>query len=138
MAKSPKSWRDKFENPAAPEVKPLDKPYAGQPAGARMLIPTPKLIDVYLRQIPSGMSIGVKRMRKDLAAQHHADFSCPMTTGIFLRIVAELALEELSQGKAREDIAPFWRVLSPDLPLAQKLSCGPERVAAFRHDEGLA
>lgn len=138
MAKSPKSWRDKFENPAAPEVKPLDKPYAGKSAGSRMLIPTPRLIDEYLRQIPSGMSISVKRMREDLAAQHHADFSCPMTTGIFLRIVAELALEELSQGKVRDEVAPFWRVLSLDLPLAQKLSCGPERVAAFRQEEGLS
>lgn len=138
MAKSPKSWRDKFENPPAPEVKPLDKPYAGQPAGARMLIPTPRLIDEYLRQIPSGLSVGVPRMREDLAAQQQADFSCPMTTGIFLRIVSELALEELSQGKAREEVAPFWRVLSPDLPLAKKLSCGPERVTAFRREEGLA
>ena len=46
-------------------------------------------------------------MRNDLAIEYGADFTCPMTTGIFLRIVAEYNYENLS--KKGTEISPFWR-----------------------------
>jgi hypothetical protein len=49
-----------------------------------------------------------------------------VTTGIFLRIVAEANYEKLGQGKTPEEITPFWRVIAPDSALARKLSFGPE------------
>ena len=63
--------------------------------------------------------------------------ACPLTSGIFLRIVSEAALDEMRSGKSIEAITPFWRLVSPKAPLSKKLSCGPEFVAERRKAEGL-
>lgn len=133
--KTKKNWSDKMGRPAKPEVKCIDVAYAGAPAGSRMLIPTPRLIDAYLRQIPPGRTIAPEVMRRDLAAEQSADFSCPLTSGIFLRIAAEAALEEMANGRTAQEVAPFWRVVDPQSPLAGKLSCGRTFVEAQRKKE---
>lgn len=124
-----------MSHPAKPEVKCIDVPYAGAPAGSRMLIPTPRLIDAYLWQIPVGQTVAPELMRRDLAADQSADFSCPLTSGIFLRIAAESALEEMANGRTALEVAPFWRVVDPRSPLAGKLSCGRSFVEAQRRQE---
>jgi hypothetical protein len=53
---------------------------------------------------------------------------CPVTTAIYLRVVAEAALQELAAGKAIDEVTPFWRVVTPDTKVAAKLSCGPDGV----------
>ena len=136
MAKA-KTWAQKMATPAQPEVKPLDKPYAGQPAGAQMLIPTPQLIAAYVRQLPKCTRAGVATLRQDLAAAHGADFTCPLTTGIFLRTVAEAGLEAYQQGATLQSLVPFWRVVDPKSPLAKKLTCGPAFVAEQQLAEAL-
>ena len=60
-------------------------------------------------------------MRKDLALTHQAEVTCPVTTGIFLRIVAEVSYEKITQG---EENPTFWRVVDPQSKLANKLACG--------------
>ena len=77
---------------------------------------------------PQGCQVEVGTLRLDLAAAHGADFSCPMTTGIFLRIVAEKAWEELQHGKPLPEVAPFWRVLKASSPVSQKLACGVDFI----------
>ncbi len=136
MAKT-KTWAQKMATPAQPEVKPLDKPFGGQPAGARMLIPTPQLVADYVRQLPKGTRADVVAMRQDLAQAHGADFACPLTTGIFLRIVAEASLEAYQQGAPLASLVPFWRVVNVKSPLAKKLSCGPAFVAEQQQAEAL-
>jgi hypothetical protein len=84
-----------------------------------MLIPTPKIIDAFIRDIPAGQQINIPTIRKDLAAKYGAEMTCPVTTGIFVRIAAEAAYEEFQQGMPIEKITPFWRVIS-ELPLLQK------------------
>ncbi|MCC5928875.1 MAG: hypothetical protein JJU28_06490 [Cyclobacteriaceae bacterium] len=69
--------------------------------------------------------------------EHGADYTCPVTTGIFLRIVAEAAYEELQNGKNQEEIIPFWRVIDPKSALAKKLSFGQELLLEMREKEGL-
>lgn len=54
---------------------------------------------------------------------------CPVTTAIYLRVVAEVGLRDLEEGKPMEAVVPFWRVVTPDTPVAKKLSCGPDYVA---------
>ena len=81
-----------------------------------MLIPTPKLIDAYIRQIPEGKAVDSQTLRKDLALQNGAEVTCPLTTGIFLRIVAEAAQEAYEMGMVNaviphaelEDTAYEW------------------------------
>lgn len=121
-----------------PEVVVLTKPFCGAPAGAKMLVATPALVKAYLEAIPYGEERSVQQMRTDLAQAHGADVSCPTSSSIFLRIVAEAALEDRSEGMPVSKLPPFWRMVRPETELAKKLSCGPEEVAAFRLAEGLS
>jgi hypothetical protein len=97
-----------------------------------MLIASPAILDEYVRSIPQGQTVSVKDMRNELADRHRADHTCPVTTGIFLRIVAEAAWERHLAGEPIPTITPFWRVIEPDSALAQKLACGTEFIAEQR------
>jgi hypothetical protein len=77
-------------------------------------------------------------MRKDLAAEHNAEYCCPITAGIFLRIVAEAAYEEYASGKPLKKITPFWRMIDSKTPAAKKLTFGTDFVREQRKKEGLA
>jgi hypothetical protein len=133
---SKKSWADKMEQDHS-ITKKLDKDFADMKAGSMMYISNPKIIDAYIRSIPKGKSIDLKTMRNDLALAHHADVTCPVTTGIFLRIVAEAANEQLAQGKSIGSITPFWRVLDTRMPLAKKLTFGTKLILEQRKNEKL-
>ena len=102
-----------------------------------MLIPTPKLIDDYIRHIPKGKEVEVETIRKDLAAEYNADITCPLTTGIFLRISAEAAYEEYEKGTPITKITPFWRVINDRMPTAKKLSFGTDFLNEQRRKEKL-
>jgi len=52
-----------------------------------------------------------------------------------LRTVAEAALEAHKEGKALDEITPFWRVLDAEAPTTAKLSCGVAFVAKLRRQE---
>ena len=130
-----KSWAQKLDGAKAPHVVVLDKPYAGVPAGARLFIASPHLIRDYVRAIPPGQTRTVAEMRRHLADVHDADATCPTSSGIFARIVAEAALDQLRAGADRSAITPFWRLVDPSSPLALRLSCGPEFVAEARAAE---
>jgi hypothetical protein len=117
-----KSWLDKLNEHKEPKIKRIDIDFADIPAGSMMFIATPKLIDEYIQEIGFGRRIDSKTLRKDLAIEHNADYTCPVTTGIFLRIVAEANYEKLQQGKRLEEITPFWRVIEPNSALAKKLT----------------
>jgi hypothetical protein len=117
-----KTWLDKLNETKEPKIKRIDIDFADIPAGSNMLIPTPKIIDIYIQEIGVGKRIDTKTLRKDLALAHNADYTCPVTTGIFLRIVAEANYEKLQQGKNVEEITPFWRVIEPNSVLAKKLT----------------
>lgn len=121
-----KTWLDKLNEKKEPKIKRIDIDFADIPAGSNMFIATPKLIDEYTQQIGIGKRIDMKTLRKDLAIEHNADCTCPVTTGIFLRIVAEANYEKLQNGKRIEEITPFWRVIEPNSALAKKLTFGQE------------
>lgn len=130
----PKSWNEKFESKANHDIKVIEKDFWSQKDGDRMLIHTPKLIEDYVNQSEKGMSIDPVQMRIDLAAELGADFTCPMTTGIFTRIMAEKNLELHSDNY--EAMTPFWRLVDPKSDLAKKLSCGKGVIQKLREDEG--
>jgi len=131
----PKSWDQKFRGAKPAHVSLLAKPFAGVPAGARLFIASPPLLEERLRAIPPGQTQSVLALRETLAREHGAAATCPTSTAIFLRIIAERALERLAAG---EQPAPFWRVIAPETPLARKLSCGPEFIRHQRALEGHA
>jgi hypothetical protein len=121
-----KSWLDKLNENKEPKIKRIEIDFADIPSGSMMFIATPKLIDEYIQEIGVGKRINIKTLRKDLAIAHNADYTCPVTTGIFLRVVAEANYEKLQQGKRLEEITPFWRVIEPNSALAKKLTFGQD------------
>ena len=135
MAYKRKSWQEKFESIIQFEVKLTDKKFADIPEGAKMLIATPKIIEDYIFQIPEGTETDLKTIRKDLALQFGAEYTCPVTTGIFLRIVAEKAYESYQNGKHLHEIAPFWRVIKPKDKILDKLSFGAAFVLKMKAKE---
>jgi hypothetical protein len=138
-AKKPKTWTEKVNDPTKVHVvKKLDKDFADMPAGARMLIATPRIIDEYVRQIPAGTAGSLAAMRRDLANSYRAEYTCPVTSGIFLRIVSEAAYEQMAAGMPASKVAPFWRVVSESSALNKKFSFGPEFVKKQRQKEGIS
>ncbi|MCZ8315143.1 hypothetical protein [Phreatobacter sp.] len=121
-------WYKRFNNAREPHVVTLSANFAGVKAGSTMLISSPAQIASYLASIPQGETRTIARMRSDLARRSRADAMCPVTTAIYLRVVAEVALQDLTQGKGMDAVAPFWRLVTPDSKVAQGLSCGPEGV----------
>jgi hypothetical protein len=101
-----------------------------------MLVSNPREVDGYIRTLQPGTRASLPGLRQALAERHGADLACPLSTEIFVRIAAECALEELALGKPENEVAPFWRTIDPKSPLARKLSCGAEFIAARRAAEG--
>lgn len=130
-----KSWREKYETRKEPIIKKLEKSFADIGVGERMLISTPKEIDQYLRGSKRGDKLSLSKLRSDLAKKHGADKTCPVTTGIFLRIVSEVAIEDLANGKAVDEVTPFWRILDNASPLLKKLSMSGESVLKIKNSE---
>jgi hypothetical protein len=130
MAKALKSSREKLERQGLPKV--VDNPRGR----GRMLIPSPLDVDALVRRVQRGKLASVDQIRERLARDFEADLTCPLTTGIFLRIAAEAAEEDASRGES--EITPYWRVIKGDGSLNEKLPGGIEAQAARLRDEGHA
>jgi alkylated DNA nucleotide flippase Atl1 len=127
--------RDKRDNTPAPHVVVLTAPKgAAFPAG-RMLIASPLEIQRIVLQIPAGRVLTTGDLRAALAARFEADYTCPVTTGIFLRIAADAAQEERELGAAEG--MPWWRVVRDDGALNDKLPGGVARQAEHLRAEGV-
>jgi hypothetical protein len=126
-------WEARFQASREPQVKVLEKSFAGIPAGARMLVVTPRIVDAEVCEIASGAVMAAATLRQRLAALHGAEYSCPVTTGIALRVVAERSYLRLQAGA--DPVTPFWRAVDPDSDLAGKLACGREFLRRMRSAE---
>jgi alkylated DNA nucleotide flippase Atl1 len=128
-------WREKLEKPQQPKLVKVPPKMARFGTGT-MLIPTPRLVDDLLRRIPKGKLVTIGEIRKRLAADFAADVTCPLTTGIFVRIVAEAAEEDRANGRQR--IAPYWRVVKDDGGLNPKFPGGEQLQARLLRREGFS
>ena len=128
MAKAQKSPREKLEREGLPKV--VDDPRGR----GKMLIPNPLDVDALVRRVQRGKLATVDQIRERLARDFGADLTCPLTTGIFLRIAAEAAEEDATRGE--RDITPYWRVIKSDGSLNEKLPGGVEAQAHRLREEG--
>jgi hypothetical protein len=126
-----KSSRTPWSHKLRPELEPK---VVWAPGGGRMLVPTPLLVAAAVRRIRRGSLATPARIRAGLAKQLGTDVTCPLTTGIFLNILAGAAEEQLAEG--RRPVAPYWRVVEADGSLSPKRPAGPARQAARLRDEG--
>ena len=128
MSKTRKSWREKLE-------KDQERKIVDDPKGrGRLLIPKPLDVDALMRQVKNGKLVTVDQIRGRLAKDYGADLTCPLVTGIFLRIAAEAAEEDLSRGET--EITPYWRVVKADGSLNEKFPGSTNAQAERLREEG--
>jgi len=135
-----KSWRDKRDNPPKGLPKIVDTATLANPAmekrfgKGKMFIATPLLVDAQIRKVKKGKLVTTGIIRERLAKEVGADFTCPLTTGIFINIAARAAEEDRAAG--RKGIAPYWRVVKDNGRLNEKFPGGVEGHAAKLSAEG--
>jgi hypothetical protein len=135
--KGKKSWAAKMAKPSAIELLEGPANWNARFGGDKMLIATPRLIDAIVREIPQGRTLSMGELRARLAQENGADYTCPLTTGIFFRITAEAAEEAFAEGRPGER-SPWWRLIPDDQKLNPKLPGGGPLQAELLQNEGVA
>ncbi len=106
----------------------LETTFAGIPAGSILFVATPDIVAQYIRKIPWGTNRSIEQVRRDLAKNNKSDATCPVSTSIFLRIVAQEAMNALAEGRGRGEVTPFWRVIDPGSKIADRLGLDKEWI----------
>lgn len=120
--KSRTSWREKLERTDHSKVVQVPAAMAKRLGPGTMLIPKPLDVDALIRKTKKGKLVTVSEIRSRLARDNNVDVACPLTTGIFIRIAAEAAEEDLRNGRKR--VTPYWRVIRDDGSLNEKFPGG--------------
>ncbi|HSE38522.1 MAG TPA: hypothetical protein VLG74_14555, partial [Blastocatellia bacterium] len=116
------SWREKLERTDHSKIVEIPPSMSKRMGTGTMLIPKPLDVDALIRKAGKGRLVTVSQIRSRLARDNNVDTACPLTTGIFVRIAAEAAEEDLRNG--RKQITPYWRVIRDDGSLNEKFPGG--------------
>ncbi len=116
-----------------PRLVTLTTPKGSNYPAGTMLIASPTVITAVLAHVPAGRVVTSSALRAALAQAYDADYTCPMTTGIFLRMAAESA-----DAAGAGDAVPWWRVVRDDGGLNDKLPGGAAGQARHLAREGVA
>ena len=98
--------------------------------GTRMYFAPPLAYDTLMRQVPPGRLTTVGELRALLARRALADFTDPITAGIFVSISA------WASAQRQTDETPYWRTLKADGELNAKYPGGAEAQRARLEAEG--
>ena len=71
----------------------------------------------------------IKELRRGLALKAGADKTCPVTTGIFLRMAIEQHKDYVT--------FPYWRVVDEKHPVVKELNLDENQIKKRRVDEGI-
>ena len=134
--KAGRTWREKLEKDQPPKVVKVPSKMQKRFGTGTMLVPRPLDVDELIRKIPKGKLATTTQIGERLAKDCKADCACPMTTGIFIKIAAETAEEDLRNGKKK--ITPYWRVVKSDGSLNEKFPGGTSAQARRLRAEGHA
>ena len=107
------------------DVKSIEK-YGG----SRMYFAPPIDYDKVMKQVPYGKLITIGKIREYFAKVSGADFTEPITAGIFASIVAWASYQRT------DDETPYWRTLKADGELNAKYPGGVEAQKAKLEEEG--
>ncbi len=141
------TWRAKLEqrHPGHGKVVTAPPRMASGRVDASMLIPSPRKVDALVRRVPKRSVALIADMRARLARDAGAELACPLTTGIFLKLVAETSEEDraaaAASGSGAADSsahqpAPYWRLLKDGGALNPKFPGGAAQHASRLADEG--
>ena len=109
--------------------------------GSRMYFAPPMDYDRVMKRVPRGKVITVGEIREYFAKLNGADFTEPITAGIFVSIAAWASYQRT------EDETPWWRTLKatassiPNTPAAWKprrKSWRPKDISSFRRGEPIS
>lgn len=98
--------------------------------GERMYFAPPMDYDAVMRRVPWGKVITVGEIRACFARENGADFTEPITAGIFVSIAAWASFQRA------EDKTPYWRTLKANGELNPKYPGGVEAQKALLEAEG--
>lgn len=88
--------------------------------GERMFFAPPIAYDDIMKRIPFGKVVTIGEIRNFFAKQNDADFTDPMTAGIFIVMAAWASFQR------DKDITPYWRTLKANGELNDKYPGGTE------------
>lgn len=98
--------------------------------GSRMYFAPPMDYDRVMRQVPYGKVVTVGEIREYFARKSGADFTEPITAGIFVSIAA------WASHQRKEDKTPYWRTLKANGELNPKYPGGVEAQKEKLEAEG--
>ena len=98
--------------------------------GERMYFAPPAAYDALMKRIPRGKVITVGALREHLARENDADFTDPITAGIFVSIAAWASYQRSG------DETPYWRTLKANGELNAKYPGGVEAQKEMLEKEG--
>lgn len=98
--------------------------------GDKMYFAPPIDYDKVMRQVPLGKLLTVGKIREYFAKQNGADFTEPITAGVFVSIVAWASFQRA------EDKTPYWRTLKSNGELNAKFPGGIEAQKKLLEQEG--
>lgn len=99
--------------------------------GSRMYFAPPIDYDTVMKRVPYGKVLTVGRIRDYFAKQNGADFTEPMTAGMFVSIAAWASYQ-----RGGEDETPYWRTLKSDGELNAKYPGGAKAQKEKLEAEG--
>lgn len=98
--------------------------------GNKMFLAPPSFYDELMKKVPKGKLITITQIRNYLAHNNNADFTDPMTAGIFINIVAWASYQR------KENITPYWRTLKKGGELNIKYPEGINHQKKLLEEEG--
>lgn len=130
-----KTWKDKLaDSKDLPKVEQIPLKMQKNFGKGTMIIPAPKEVNSVMKKVPAGKIITINRIREKLAKKYRADIACPITTGIFSWIAANVAEEDMNAGI--KNFTPFWRTLKEGGVINEKYPGGIDRQAVLLEKEG--
>ncbi len=133
MAKMKKTWREKV-NEIEEKIHVITPDWEKRYGKGKLLVASAVDIEKLIRKTKPGQLLTNDVIRVKLARDKKVQVTDPMTVGIFLRIIAEAAEEELAAGRPK--ITPYWRVIKPNGSINIKLPGGEANQKKLLTSEG--
>lgn len=120
-----------FDSKDMPKIQIIkDKKVIEKYGGEKMYFAPPIEYDKIMKKVPYGKIITVGKIREYLALSNGADFTDPMTAGIFVSVAAWASFQRL------ENETPYWRTLKSNGELNPKYPGGIEAQREKLEAEG--
>ena len=120
-----------LENRDMPKIQIItDSASIKKYGGEKMYFAPPADYDAVMRTVPFGRVTTVGEIRSFFARKNNADFTDPITAGIFVSIAAWASYQR------KDDQTPYWRTLKAEGELNPKYPGGVEEQKKRLEDEG--